>query len=71
MLDPAVVFLNHGSSGAVPRAVHAHRDALRVRMEAERVRFLARDLDAELAEVRTALAALVGAAAAPAATPSL
>jgi hypothetical protein len=40
-------------------------------MEAERVRFLARDLDAELAEVRTALAALVGAAAAPAATPSL
>ncbi len=67
MLDPAVVFLNHGSFGAVPRAVHDQQDALRRRMEAEPVRFLARDLDAELAEVRRAVAALVGAAEAPAA----
>lgn len=67
MLDPAVVFLNHGSFGAVPRAVHEHQDALRRRMEAEPVRFLARTLDDELAEVRLAIAALVGAAAEPSA----
>ncbi len=67
MLDPAVVFLNHGSFGAVPRAVHEHQDALRRRMEAEPVRFLARELDDELDEVRLSVAALVGAAETPAA----
>jgi isopenicillin-N epimerase len=61
MLDPAVVFLNHGSFGAVPRPVFEHQEALRRRMEAEPVRFLARSLPDELAAVRTEVAAFVGA----------
>ncbi|HEY3765050.1 MAG TPA: aminotransferase class V-fold PLP-dependent enzyme [Gaiellales bacterium] len=61
MLDPAVVFLNHGSFGAVPRPVHRHQDALRRKMEAEPVRFLARELPDALDRVRESVAALVGA----------
>jgi isopenicillin-N epimerase len=60
MLDPSVVFLNHGSFGAVPRPVFEHQEALRRRMEAEPVRFLARSLSDELAAVRAELAAFVG-----------
>jgi isopenicillin-N epimerase len=61
MLDPSVVFLNHGSFGAVPRPVFEHQEALRRRMEAEPVRFLARSLPDELAAVRAELAAHLGA----------
>jgi isopenicillin-N epimerase len=61
MLDPSVVFLNHGSFGAVPRPVFEHQEALRRRMEAEPVRFLAREVPDELAAVRAELAAFVGA----------
>ena len=43
-LDPAVVFLNHGSFGASPREVLAHQARLRRRLEAEPVRFLVREL---------------------------
>jgi isopenicillin-N epimerase len=61
LLDPSVVFLNHGSFGAVPRVVFEHQEALRRRMEAEPVRFLVRSLPGELAAARTELAAFVGA----------
>ncbi len=64
MLDPSVVFLNHGSFGAVPRPVHSHQEALRRTMEAEPVRFLARELPDELDRVRESAAALVRAEAA-------
>ena len=64
MLDPSVVFLNHGSFGAVPRPVHSHQEALRRSMEAEPVRFLARELPDELDRVRESVAALVRAEAA-------
>lgn len=62
-LDPQVVFLNHGSFGACPRAVLQHQSELRARLEAEPVRFLARELEPLLDEARAALGGFVGAAA--------
>ncbi len=59
-LDPSVVFLNHGSFGAAPLAVLEHQAALRAELEAEPVRFLARELEGRMAEVRAALGAFVG-----------
>ena len=60
-LDPAIVFLNHGSFGACPRAVLDHQAALRAEMEAEPVRFLSRELDGRLDTARAGLAAFLGA----------
>ena len=60
-LDPAVAFLNHGSFGACPAEVLRHQSALRAEMEAEPVRFLARELEGRLDIARAVLAAFVGA----------
>ncbi len=60
MLDPRVVFLNHGSFGACPADVLAFQTALRARMEAEPVDFLVRALPELAAEARAALAAFAG-----------
>lgn len=60
-LDPSITFLNHGSFGACPTAVLEAQRAWRDRMEAEPIRFLARDLDTELTRAREALGAFVGA----------
>jgi isopenicillin-N epimerase len=60
-LDPGIAFLNHGSFGACPRAVLDHQAALRADMEANPVRFLARELDERMARARGAVAAFVGA----------
>jgi isopenicillin-N epimerase len=60
-LDPAVTFLNHGSFGACPRHVLDVQREWQNRMEAEPVRFLARELDDRLAEARAALGRFVGA----------
>ena len=62
LLDPSVIFLNHGSFGAVPRPVFDEQERLRREMEAEPVLFLARNLDERLRAVRDAIAGLVGAA---------
>ncbi len=60
-LEPDLLFLNHGSFGATPRPVLADQDRWRARMEANPVRFLARDLEPALDEARRRLAAFVGA----------
>jgi isopenicillin-N epimerase len=60
-LDPDVVFLNHGSFGATPRAVLEDQGRWRDRMEADPVRFFVRDLDGLLADVRHALGGFLGA----------
>jgi isopenicillin-N epimerase len=58
-LDPAVVFLNHGSFGACPRAVLERQSQLRMRMESEPVRFLIRELQPLLDESRERLGQLL------------
>jgi len=59
LLDPSVIFLNHGSFGAVPRAVFEEQERLRRELEAEPVMFLARGLDERLEGVRSAVAEFV------------
>ena len=60
-LDPAITFLNHGGYGATPRSVLAVQQRWRERMEAEPVRFFARDLEPALDEARRSLGAFVDA----------
>jgi isopenicillin-N epimerase len=55
-LDPAVIFLNHGSYGACPTDVLAVQHALREELEAEPVRFLTRELPGRLDVAREAVA---------------
>jgi isopenicillin-N epimerase len=64
LLDPAVVFLNHGSFGACPRPVFEAYQAWQRELERQPVEFLGRRVTALLAEARAALAAYVGARAA-------
>jgi isopenicillin-N epimerase len=60
MLDPDVVFLNHGSFGASPRPVLEYQSAIRARMEREPVLFF-RQLEELADHARSALGAFVGA----------
>lgn len=60
-LDPAVVFLNHGSFGACPVPVLERQQRLREELEREPVRFLSRELERRLDEARAALGSFVGA----------
>ena len=60
-LDRSITFLNHGSFGACPAAVLEAQREWRDRMEAEPIRFLARELDVELTRAREALGSFVGA----------
>ena len=59
-LDPKIVFLNHGSFGACPRAILELQGKWRAQMEAEPVRFLARELAPLLDSSRARLAHLLG-----------
>ncbi len=61
LLDPGLVFLNHGSFGAVPREVLRAWQVLQREAERNPVAFFARDSGARLACARAALAAFVGA----------
>jgi isopenicillin-N epimerase len=47
LLDPDVVYLNHGTVGAPPRRVLARQQALRDEMERQPSRFVLRELNAE------------------------
>jgi isopenicillin-N epimerase len=63
LLDPDVVFLNHGSFGACPRPVFERYQQWQRELERQPVEFLARRLPDLLAEARRALAEYVGASA--------
>ena len=60
-LDPSIAFLNHGSFGACPAHVLDVQREWRNRMEAGPVRFLGRELGAELGRAREVLGAFIGA----------
>lgn len=61
LLDPDVVFLNHGSFGACPRDVFARYQEWQLELERQPVEFLGRRIEGLLAEARAALAAYVNA----------
>jgi isopenicillin-N epimerase len=63
LLDPEVVYLNHGSFGACPRPVFDVYQEWQRELEREPVDLLARRLDGELARARAALGEYVGAPA--------
>jgi isopenicillin-N epimerase len=63
LLDPDIVFLNHGSFGACPRDVLDRYQEWQRELERRPVEFLARRLDGLLAEARRALGDYVGAEA--------
>ena len=62
-LDPDLVFLNHGSFGAVPAVVQAEYQALQQAMERNPVEWLGRRSDELLGAARARTAAFVGACA--------
>ena len=61
LLDPDVVFLNHGSFGACPREVHDEYQRIQRRLELQPVRFIERELPRLLAAARETLARFIGA----------
>lgn len=62
LLDPDVVFLNHGSFGATPRAVFERYQAWQRELEGQPVEFLGRRIAGLIDEARAPLAEYVGAA---------
>jgi isopenicillin-N epimerase len=63
LLDPDVVFLNHGSYGACPRPVFEGYQAWQRELEREPVEFISRRLPGLLEHAREELGAFVGAGA--------
>jgi isopenicillin-N epimerase len=59
--DPGIVFLNHGSFGATPRAVLEAQNALRARLEAEPVAFFVEHITGLIDASRAALGQMLGA----------
>lgn len=60
LLDPRVVFLNHGSFGACPRPVFETYQRWQRELERQPVEFLARRAEGLMAEARTRLAGTLG-----------
>ena len=63
LLDPEVIFLNHGSFGACPRPVFEEYQRWQRELECQPVEFLARRINGLMAQARAELAAYVGAQA--------
>ena len=63
LLDPDIVFLNHGTFGACPKPVFDEYQRWQLELERRPVEFLGRRITAQLAEARAKLAGYVGAAA--------
>src|SRR5438128_6360096 len=63
LLDPEVVFLNHGSFGACPKPVFERYQAWQRELEREPVDFISRKLPELLEHARAELGAFVGAGA--------
>lgn len=63
LLDPDVVYLNHGSFGATPRPVLAAYQEWQRRLERQPVAFLVGELPGHLADARQVLGQYVGAGA--------
>ena len=63
LLDPDVIFLNHGSFGATPKPVFETYQAWQLRLERQPVLFLGRELTTHLRTAREALAAYLHTAA--------
>lgn len=61
LLDPEVVFLNHGSFGATPRVVFEEYQRLQLAMERNPVEWLGRRADELMADARADVARYVGA----------
>lgn len=60
LLDPDVVFLNHGSFGACPREVHDEYQRIQRELEAQPVYFLQQRLPQLLSDARAKLAQFIG-----------
>ena len=54
LLDPEIIFLNHGAFGACPQPVLEAKSEWRCRMERQPLQFLARDLETHLDAARRA-----------------
>ena len=63
LLDPDIIFLNHGSFGACPRPVFENYQGWQRELERQPVEFLGRKVTAHLARARAQLAAFLGAEA--------
>jgi len=60
MLDPSIIFLNHGSFGATPKPVFREYQRWQAELEKQPVEFLARRITGLMANARIALAAYIG-----------
>ena len=63
LIDPDVIFLNHGSFGATPRPVFEAYQEFQQRLELDPVRFLQREMPALFHHARRRLAKFLGARA--------
>ena len=61
LIDPSIIFLNHGSFGSCPHPVLEFQQEMRLRMERQPIQFFVRDLEPLLDQAREALAQFIGA----------